>query len=121
MQAHCRRYVDIGIRVMQRVKAPQKRHRVLAAMHEITQKVEQQEGRNKAGPSFGDGPRGQSDVQLSLELRPKGVRRPKDEGGKDQIKDPEPEIAEPPPQRPELAPPSRPAELPDPDEDQAAY
>jgi hypothetical protein len=31
MQAHCRRHVDIGIRVMQHVKAPQKRHRVLAA------------------------------------------------------------------------------------------
>jgi hypothetical protein len=41
MQAHCGRYVDVGIRVMQRVKAPQKRDRVLAAMHEITQKVEQ--------------------------------------------------------------------------------
>ena len=90
-------------------------------MHEITQKVEQQEGCNKSSPSLGDGPRGQSDVQLSLELRPKGVRRRKDEGGKNQIKDPDPEIAEPPPERRKLAPPSRAAELPGPDEDQAAY
>jgi hypothetical protein len=120
MQAHRRRYVDIGIRVMQRVKAPQKRHRVLAAMHEITQKVEQQKGCNKAAPSS-DGPGGQSDAQRSLELRPEDVCRRKDKGSKNQIKDPDPDIAEPPPQRWELAPPSRPAKLPDPDEDQATY
>jgi hypothetical protein len=63
----------------------------------------------------------QFETQRSLQLGPKGVRRRKDEGGKDQIKDPDPEIAEPPPERRKLAPPSRPAELPDPDEDQAAY
>jgi hypothetical protein len=117
MQAHCRRYVDIGIRVMKRVKTPQKRHCVLAAMHEITQKIEQQERCDKAPPSIGDRPGGQSDAERSLELRPKSIRRRKDEGSKDQIKDPDPEIAKPPPQRRELTPPSRPAELPDPDED----
>jgi hypothetical protein len=85
---------------------------VLAAMHEITQKVEQQEGCRKARPSGGDGPGGQSDPQRSLELRPEGVRRRKYEGGKNQIKDPDPEIAEPSPQRCELSPPSRPAEFP---------
>jgi hypothetical protein len=90
-------------------------------MHEITQKVKQQEGCNKAGPSLGDGPGGQSDAQLSLELRPEGVRRRKDKGSKDQIEDPDPEIAEPPPQRRELAPPPRPAEFPGRDDDQAAY
>jgi hypothetical protein len=82
MQAYCRRHVDIGIRVMQRVKPPQKWHRMLAAMHQITQKVEQQKGGNKAGPSIGTGPGGQSDAQLSLELRPKGIRWRKDKGGK---------------------------------------
>ena len=106
---------------MQRVKAPQKRYRVLAAMHEITQKVEQQEGCNKARPALGDGPGGQSDPQHSLELRPEGVCRRKDEGGKDQIKDPDPEIAEPPPERRKLSPPPRPAEFPSRDNDQAAY
>jgi hypothetical protein len=51
-------------------------------MHEITQKVEQQEGCNKTGPSLGDGPGGQSDAQRSLELQPEGIRWRKDEGGK---------------------------------------
>src|SRR5260370_9474448 len=89
-------------------------------MHEITQKVEQQEGCNKAGPAIGDGPGGQSDAQCSRERGPEGGRRSKDEGSKDQIKDPDPEIAEPPPQRRELSPPSRPAELPERDGEQAA-
>ena len=106
---------------MQRVKAPQKRQRVLAAMYEVTQKVEQQEGCNEAGPSLRDGPGGQSDAQRSLELRSEGVRRRKDEGGKDQIKDPDPEIAEPPPQRRELPLPSGSEEFPGPDKDQAGY
>src|SRR5438105_10016665 len=96
---------------MQRVKAPQKRHRMLAAVHEITQKIEQQEDRHKAAPS-GDGPRGQSDAQRSLDLWPEGVRRPKEEAGKDQIKDPDPEIAEPPPQRGEFPLPPRPTKFP---------
>ena len=89
-------------------------------MHEITQKVEQQEAGDKAGQSAGDGPGGESDPQCCLELRSKGVRRRKDEGGKDQIKDPDPEITESPPQRRELPPPPRPAEFPGPDKDQAA-
>ena len=72
-------------------------------------------------PSLRDGPGGQSDAQRSLELRSEGVRRRKDEGGKDQIKDPDPEIAEPPPQRRELPLPPRPAKFPGPDKDQAAY
>ena len=90
-------------------------------MHEITQKVEQQEACYKAGQSAGDGPGGESDPQRCLELRPENVRRRKDEGSKDQIKDPDPEIAEPPPQRRKLSPPSRPAEFPGPDKDQSAY
>jgi hypothetical protein len=56
-----------------------------------------------------------------LELRPKDVRRRKDKGGKDQIKNPDPEIAEPAPQGRELPLPSRPAEFPGPDKDQAGY
>ena len=90
-------------------------------MHEITQKVEQQEDCHKAGPSLGDGPGGESDTEHSLELRPEGVRRRKDKGGKNQIKDPDPEIGEPPPQCRELPLPSRPAEFPGPDKDQATY
>ena len=106
---------------MQRVNAPQKRHRVLTAVQEITQKVEQEEACDETRPSVGDGPGGESDAQRSLELRPEGVGRRKDEGGKDQIKDPDPEITEPPPQRRELPLPSRPAEFPGPDKDQATY
>jgi len=94
---------------------------MLAAMHEISEKIEQQKGCNKAGPSLGDGPGGQRDAQCSLELRPEGVRRRKGEGGENNIQEPDADVPEPPPQRRKLPLPSRPAELPDPDEDQAAY
>ena len=42
MVAHRGRHVDIGIRMMQRVKAPEERHRVLAPMHGVAHQVEQQ-------------------------------------------------------------------------------
>jgi len=90
-------------------------------MHEITQKVEQQEACHKPYPSVGDGPGGESDPQRCLELRPEGVGWRKDEGGKEQIKDPDPEITEPPPQRRELPLPSGSEEFPGPDKDQAGY
>src|SRR5262249_49155583 len=121
MQAHRRSHVNIGIRVMQRVNAPQKRHRVLTAMHEITQKVEQEEACHQTRPSVGERPGGEGDPQRCLKLWPEGVGWRKDEGGKDQIKDPDPQITEPPPERRELPPPSRPAEFPGPDNDQTAY
>jgi hypothetical protein len=41
---------------MQRVKALEKRHRVLAAMHEITQKIEQLKTRDKTQRRIGDWP-----------------------------------------------------------------
>jgi hypothetical protein len=63
----------------------------------------------------------QFETQRSLQLGPKGVRRRKDEGGKDQIKYPDPEIAEPPPQCGKFPLPSRPAEFASRDKDQAAY
>jgi hypothetical protein len=94
------------------VEAPQERHCVLAAMHGVIQKIEQQKGRHIAQPSIGNRPSGQSQAKSSLELRPEGVRRREGEGGEDDIQKPNTDIAEPPPQRRKLPLPSRPAEFP---------
>src|SRR5260370_14028329 len=97
---------------MQRVKAPQKRHRVLAAMHEITQKVEQQKTRHQTQPGIGDRPRREADAQDRFEPRAKLRCRLKSKTGENQIEDPEPDIPQPPSQGRELSRPSRPAEFP---------
>jgi hypothetical protein len=120
MMAHRGRDIDIGIGVVQRVKAPEKRHRMLTAMHGVLEKIEQQEGRNKAQPLVGDRPGGQSHTESCPKLRPKGVRRREGEGDKDNIEEPDAEIAEPPPQRRELPLPSRSAEFPNRDGEQTA-
>ena len=117
---HRGRYIDIGIGVMQRVEAPQERHRVLTAMRGVIQKVEQQKGRDKARPLIADRPGRAKSRQDGLELRPESVRRREDEGGEDDIEEPDADIAEPPPQRRKLPPPSRPAQLRERDEKEAA-
>jgi hypothetical protein len=76
------------------------------------QKIKEQEGRYKARPLIGDRPGGQSHAKCRLELRPKGIRRRKGESGKNNIQEPDPDIAEPPPQRRKLPPPPRPAKFP---------
>ena len=56
MMAHRCRHVDIGIGMVQRMKAPKERHCVLAPMNEVTNEVEQQKGRNQAQPGIADRP-----------------------------------------------------------------
>src|SRR6516165_9432895 len=55
MMAHRGRHIDIGIGVVQRMKAPQKRHGVFAPVHEVTQKVEQQKTAKKLSPTLAIG------------------------------------------------------------------
>jgi hypothetical protein len=105
---------------MQRVQSPQERHRVLTAMHGVIQKVEQQKGHDKAQPLLADRPSGQSHAKYRLELRPEGVRWRKGESGEDEIKEPDADIAEPTPQRRELTPASRLAQLGERHEKEAA-
>src|SRR5262245_50436725 len=65
------RYIDIGIGVMQGVEAPQERHHVLAAMHYITQQIEQQKRRHPVYPLIGycpRGPIGERDAECRLKL-----------------------------------------------------
>src|SRR6266478_8567581 len=112
MMAHRGRYIDIGIGVMQCMKAPEQRHRVLTAMRRVIQEIEQQESRDKAPPLIGYWPGGQSHAKHCLELRPEDVGRREGEGGKDDIQEPDAKIAESPPQRRKLPLPSRPAEFP---------
>jgi hypothetical protein len=88
-------------------------------MHGVLEKIEQQEGRHKAQPLIGDRPGGQGHTEGCFELRPKGVRRREGEGGEDYIEEPDAEIAKPPPYRRKLTPPSRPAEFPNRDGEQA--
>ena len=57
MMAHGGRHIDIGIRMMQRVKAREERHRLLAPMHGVTKKIEQQKARRQGRPGIGDWPR----------------------------------------------------------------
>ena len=85
---------------------------VLTAMHGVVQKIEQQESRHKARPSIGNRPSGQGQAKSCLELLPEGVRWREGECGEDDIEEPNTDIAEPPPQRRKLPPPSRTAEFP---------
>jgi len=120
MDAHRGRHVDIGVGMMQCVKAPEKRHRVLAAVHEVAQQIEQQEARHKAKPGIGDRPGRKSEARQRLETRPDESRWRNEKGGKNQVQDPEADIAEPAPQSREFSPPPRPAEFPQGDDQQAA-
>src|SRR5882724_7979451 len=112
MVAHRSRHIDIGVRMMQCVEAPQERHRMLTAMYGVDQKIEQQESCQNAQPLIGDWPGGQTHAKYRLEFRPEGVPRREREGGKHDIEHPDAEIAEPPPQCRELPLPPRPAEFP---------
>jgi hypothetical protein len=67
--AHRSRDIDIGIRVMQRVKAPEEWHRVLAAVYEVMQKVEEQETGQEAQRSVADRPRRELWPERCLEPR----------------------------------------------------
>lgn len=93
---------------------------MLAAMQGIVQKIEQQEGYDKARPLIGDWPGREGQSEGRLQLRPKAVRRREDEGGEDGIEEPDADIAEPPPQRRKLSLPARPTEFPQGDGKQAA-
>ena len=75
MMAHRGRHIDIGIRVVQRMKAPQKRHGVLAPVHEVTQKVEQQKTSQEAQSDIGDRPGRKINSRYRLELGPEPRRR----------------------------------------------
>jgi len=57
MVTHRGRHIDIGIRVMQRMKPPEDRHRMFAPVHEITQQIEQQKTGDQAQTGIGDRPR----------------------------------------------------------------
>ena len=105
---------------MQRVKAPQKRHRVLAAMHEITQKVEQQKTCHKTQRRIGDRPGRETHPCHRFQLMAEPHWWFEYKSGENQIEDPEPDIPQPPPQGGELPPPPRPAEFPKRDDEQAA-
>ena len=96
---------------MQRVEAPQERHRVLAAMYGVVQKVEQQKGHQEAEPLSSDRPSRQSNAKGRFKLRSEGLRRCEGEAGEDEIEEPHADVAEPPPQRRELPSPPRPAQL----------
>jgi len=106
--------------VMQCVEAPQERHRMLTAMHGIVHKIKQQKGRDKAQPLLADRPSGQTHAKYRLELRPEGVRWREGESSEDEIEEPDADIAEPPPQRRELTPAPRPAQLRERHEEEAA-
>ena len=51
-----RGHVDVGIRVMRRVNAPEERHRVFQPVDEIMQKIEQQESGHQAQRGIGHRP-----------------------------------------------------------------
>jgi len=119
MVAYRGRHIDIGIGVMQCVKAPQQRHRVLTAVHRVLQKIEQQEACDKAQPLVGDRPRRQRDAKSCLELEAESLRLRKGEAGEDDAEEPNAQIAEPPPQSGKLALPSRPEQFPSSDKNQA--
>src|SRR5438477_10607285 len=118
--AHRGRYIDIGIGVMQRMKPPEDRHSVLASVHQVMQKVQEQKSRYQAEPHISYRPRGQSHADCGLKLRPKGVRRGERKRGEDNIEEPDANIAEPSPHRRKITPPSWSAEFPPCDQQQAA-
>ena len=120
MMPHRSRHIDIGVGVMHCVKPPQKRHRVLTAMHGVDQKIEQQEARQKARPLIGDRPRGQTHTEGDFELPPEDVGWREDEGGNQDIKKPDADIAKPPPERRKFPLSPRLAEFPQSDSKQAA-
>src|SRR5207245_6997076 len=101
-------------------KAPEERHRMLAPVHGVSQKVEQKEGRDKAQRGVGDRPGGQPDAPSCFELQSDGGIRRGEEGGDEQVDDPEPDIADSSPKRGKLPPPPRPTELPQGNPEQAA-
>src|SRR6516164_8324153 len=112
MMAHRCRHVDIGIGMVQRMKAPKERHCVLAPMNEVTNEVEQQKGRNQAQPGIADRPGWQGEARQRLDPRPDESRRGEDISRENQIHDPEPDIRDPAPQGGKLAPSPRPREFP---------
>src|SRR5258706_16389189 len=112
MMAHRSRNINIGIGVMQRVKTPEPRHRVLTAMRGVMQEIEQQKSHHKAQPLLGQWPRGQSHVKCGFKLQPECIRRSESEAGEDDVEEPDAEVAEPPTQRRKFPLPSRPPEFP---------
>jgi hypothetical protein len=104
MVPHRRRHVDIRIRVVQRVKPPEKRHGVLASVERVAQKIEHQEADYEAHRYIGDRPVWQPEMDRT------GLRKQK--AGKKQVQDPKADIAETAPQRGKFAPPPRQAEFP---------
>ena len=119
MVAHRGRHIDVGIRVMQRMKPPEERHCVLAAVHRITQQVEQQKARRKAQHRIGYRPGREPRAENRLEPQPRQPRRFKEKPDEQQIEKPEADIAEPPPQRRKFPPSARLAEFPQRDEYEA--
>lgn len=93
---------------------------MLAAMHGVLQKIEQQEGRHKAYPLVSNWPRWQSHAKRGLELRPEDPRRREGKGGDDDIEEPDPNIAEAPAQCRKFAATARPAQFSQRDDNQAA-
>jgi hypothetical protein len=120
MVAHRRRHIDIRVRVVQRVKAPEERHRMLAPVHEVTHQVEEQEPRPEAQTGVGYRPRWKGAARHHLELRAKGFSRRENNACEKEVDEPETDIPEPAPQGRKFPPPPRPAQLPERDGKQAA-
>src|SRR5439155_10100923 len=120
MMAHRSGDIEIWIGVMQRVKAPEPRHRVLTAMRGVMQEIEQQKSHHKAQPLLGQGPRGQSHAKCAFKLRSECIQRSESEAGEDDVEEPDAKVAEPPTQRREFPLPPRLTEFPQGDREQAA-
>ena len=112
MVAHRGRHIDIGVGIMQRVQPPQKRYRVLAAMHRVLQQVEQQEPSDKPHRRIANRPGGEGQAKSRLELGSEDRRRGEDKRRQHDIQEPDADVAEAPAQRRELPLPPRPAEFP---------
>jgi len=114
-----RRYIHIGIQMMQGMKAPEEWHRVLAPMHEIAHKVEQQEAHDQTQRGIGDRPYREADARKGFEMWSDGGGLGKETGGEKEIKNPEAYISDPTAQCRKLSSPPRPAKLPRGDDNQA--
>jgi hypothetical protein len=120
MVAHRCRYIDIGIGMVQGVKAPEQRHRMLTAMHEIMHQVEKQKTQQEANPDIGNRPRWKMHIENGLDLRSGSLRRLEQKRDEEQVDDPKADVRQPPPQGGKFPPSPRPAIFPSCDNKQTA-
>jgi hypothetical protein len=87
--------------MVQRVKTPEGRHRVLAPMHGVTQQIKQQKTGDKAQPEIPDRPNRKA---YCFKVKPDGRSRGQEECDEKEVSDPEADVADAPTKCTELSP-----------------